>query len=87
VKARLRRLLDRGRRMALGPVLHRIDVLAEENDRRLDEINKRLDDFEALLQMVEGRVATVAERTITAQESQARLARRVDEIEKLLADE
>lgn len=86
MKARLRRLLDRVRRAALGPVLHRIDVLAEDTEQRLDAINKRLDDFETLLQMVEGRAATVAERTIAAQESQARLARRVDEIEKLLAE-
>ena len=87
MKGRLRRLLDRARRLALGPVLHRIDILAEDHQRRLDDINKRLDDFEALLQMVEGRAATMAERTIVAQESQARLDRRVEEIEKLLSDQ
>lgn len=82
MRARLRQVLTRLRELALGPALHRLDILSE----RMDEMGKRLSDLEAVLQAVEGRAATVTERSVAQQESQARLDRRVEEIEKLLSE-
>jgi hypothetical protein len=86
MKARLRRLLGRPREVALGPVLHRIDVLAEDIGARLDGLTRRVEDLEAVVQAVDGRAATAAERAVAQHESGARLARRVEEIERLLSE-
>lgn len=86
MKARLRRLASRLRRAALGPLLAHVDEVADGTNRRLDELTKRVSDMEAILQAVEGRAATVSERAVIQQESHARLARRLDEIEKLLSE-
>ncbi len=86
MRGRLRRLLTRVRDKALAPVTGRLDALSESTERRLDELAKRVGDLEALMQAVEGRAATVTERSVTQHESQLRLARRVDEIEKLLSE-
>ncbi len=86
MRARLARLFSRIRDKALWPVMTRLDALAESTERRLDELTKRVGDLEAVVQAVEGRAATVTERSVTQQESQLRLARRVDEIEKLLSE-
>ena len=86
MKARLRRLLSRVRGLALRPVIERLDSLNDLATTRLEDLSKRVTELEVLLQAVEGRAATVSERSVTQQESQARLARRVDEIEKLLSE-
>lgn len=86
MKARLRRFLGRVRHAALAPVLARLDVLDETTAQRLDELSKRVHELETAVQIVEGRSATVTERSVTQQESLVRLARRVDEIEKLLSE-
>jgi hypothetical protein len=86
MKARVRRFVGRAREMALGPVLHRIDVLADDTSTRLDGLTKRIEDLEAVLQAVEGRAATTTERSVAQYESEARLARRVEEIERLLSE-
>lgn len=86
MKAQLRRTLSRARALALRPVIERLDALTDTTTRRLDELSKRVTDIEVVLQAVEGRAATVTERSVTQQESQARLTRRVDEIEKLLSE-
>lgn len=86
MKARLRRFLGRVRNAALAPVLARLDALGETTTQRLDELSKRVHELETAVQIVEGRSATVTERSVTQQESLVRLARRVDEIEKLLSE-
>lgn len=85
MKARLRQGLSRARAAALRPITERLDAMNATTTARLDELAKRVTDLEVVLQAVEGRAATVTERSVTQQESQARLARRVDEIEKLLS--
>ena len=86
MRARLRQGLSRVRAAALRPVIERVDALNDTTTTRLDELAKRVSDMEATLQAVEGRAATVTERSVAQQESQARLARRLDEIEKLLSE-
>lgn len=86
VKAELRRVVFDLRLKALGPVIARLDVLTDETTRRLDDLAKRVTDMEVTIQAMEGRSATLAERNVAQQESQARLSRRLDEIEKLLSE-
>lgn len=86
MRSRLRRGLSRARAVVLRPVLERIDALNDATTTRLDELSKRVTDMEVVLQAVEGRAATVTERSVAQQESQARLSRRLDEIEKLLSE-
>ena len=85
MRARFRQTLSRVRSLALRPVIERLDALNQVTTVRLDELSKRVSEMEAVLQAVEGRAATVSERSVAQHESQARLARRVDEIEKLLS--
>jgi hypothetical protein len=86
VPERVRGLFGRARVMALGPALHRIDVLAEETTARLDDLARHLREIDAMLHVVEGRAATATEWSVAERESQARLALRVEEIEKLLSE-
>ena len=86
MRARVRRLAGRAREMALWPVLQRIDALADSTPTRLDGLTKRIEDLEVVLQAVEGRAATATERTAVQYESEGRLARRVEEIERLLSE-
>lgn len=86
MKARMRQGLSRARAAALRPVIERLDALNDTTTARLDELAKRVTDLEVVLQAVEGRAATVTERSVAQQESQTRLARRLDEIEKLLSE-
>ncbi|HWE57392.1 MAG TPA: hypothetical protein VG435_17940 [Acidimicrobiales bacterium] len=86
VKSEIRRVLFDLRQKALGPVIARLDVLTDETTRRLDELAKRVTDMEVTIQAMEGRSATLGERDVAHKESQARLSRRLDEIEKLLSD-
>jgi DNA anti-recombination protein RmuC len=84
VKARLRSLLIRARDRALAPMTERLDAISGETSRRLDELAERVGDLEVLLQVIDGRAATITERSVSQEESRARLARRVEEIERLL---
>jgi hypothetical protein len=62
----------------------RFDMLDERLDRtdqRLEVLARRLDDLEVLIQSVGGRLSTLAEAPV---ESEARILRRVEEIERLL---
>ncbi|HET6965536.1 MAG TPA: hypothetical protein VFH58_12245 [Acidimicrobiales bacterium] len=74
------------RNAAIAPLMARLDALDETTAQRLDELSKRVHELETAVQIVEGRSATVTERSVTQQESVVRLARRVDEIEKLLSE-
>jgi hypothetical protein len=85
VKALARRLLIRTRGWALGPVLGRLEAMEASMGGRLDELTKRVDEMDAVVQMLEARAATGAERSVTQSESQARLARRIQEIERRMA--
>lgn len=85
MKARLRSLLARLRYALFKPILVRLDALSDSTSTQLDDLAKRLESLEAVVQMIEGRSGTLTERSVAQQESQARLARRVDEIEKLLS--
>lgn len=77
----MRILLMRGRDRAISPVMGRFDAV----EKALDVLSRRLDEIDALIQSLEGRVATVTERHSAHGETEARLARRVEEIEKLMA--
>jgi hypothetical protein len=68
----------------LTPVIGRFDQLDERldaTDRRLEALARRLDDLEVLIQSAGSRLSTLAEAPA---ESEARILRRVEEIEKLL---
>jgi hypothetical protein len=76
----LRSRVLRLRQQALSPVLHRLDVLSAD----LRALSARLDGIDALVQVLEGRVATASERTVMYVESEARLRSRIEAIEELL---
>lgn len=82
--ASARRLLARTRDRALAPVLTRLDGMQASTDSRLDELARRVAAMEQVMEILDGRAATVTERSVAHGESQARLARRLEEIEKLL---
>ncbi len=82
----VRRVVRRGRAAILGPLMERIDLMATETATRLDQLTKRLEELEVVVQAIEGRAATVTERSTAQVESQGRINRRLEEIEKLLAD-
>ena len=84
VKARIRGLLVKGRDRAIAPLVSRLDRLQASNDSRLDELNRRVAGIEAIIEILEGRAATVTERSVAQGESQIRLSRRLAEIEKML---
>jgi len=75
------------RRRVFSPLLARFDVLdrrLDDVESRLDRLARRVDDIEALIQATDGRVSTMSDRTLGLTESEARTARRVEEIERLL---
>lgn len=84
VKARVRSLLVRGRDRAIAPVMARLDRMQESTDNRLDELTRRVAGIEQIIEILEGRAATVTERSMAQGESQTRLARRLADIEKML---
>lgn len=84
LKARIRGLLVKGRDRAIAPLVSRLDRLQASNDSRLDELNRRVAGIEAIIEILEGRAATVTERSVAQGESQIRLSRRLAEIEKML---
>ena len=81
MKARIRALAVRLREKALGPVLFKLDQMSES----IEQLGKRVTELEIVVQSMDGRAASAVERSVRQDESQARLARRVEEIEKLLS--
>jgi transposase len=68
----------------LTPVIGRFDQLDERldaTDALLAQLVRRIDDLEVLIQSAGARVSTLAEAPV---ESEARILRRVEEIERLL---
>lgn len=68
------------RTQLFGPILERFDGL----DGRLERLERRLDDVQVLLELVSARVSARAETSLGAVESEARIARRLEEVERLL---
>ncbi len=86
MKPPVRQIVVRSRDRVLNPVVSRLEAMQQEISSRLDELSRRVADMEAVLQMMDGRAAAGAERSVTVEESQARLDRRLAAIEELLAD-
>lgn len=86
VSTRARRLADRVSRRFVSPVIERIESLERSSNDRLEAISSRLAAIEVALEALEGRAATAAERSVGREETQARLERRLAEIEELLAE-
>ena len=87
MKGRLRDLLVGLRRRHFTPVLARFDFLdgrVDSLENRLEKISRRLDDIEALIQAIGTRASTLSEQSVGIVESEARIAKRVEEIERLL---
>jgi hypothetical protein len=80
VSKALRGALGRLRRAALRPVLSDLAEIGV----RLDHLSKRLDEIEAVLQTTQARASTVTEKAAEVSESQARMARRIEGIERIL---
>lgn len=83
-KAAARRLAVRARDRAIAPVMTRLDGMQASTDARLEELSRRVAGVERIIEILDGRAATVTERSVAQGESQARLVRRLEEIEKLL---
>jgi hypothetical protein len=64
----------------LDAINRRLDVI----EGRLTALSTRLDEIEDLVQRIGTRAAAQTERSLVAAESEARMARRVEEIERLL---
>ncbi len=79
-----RRMMVRARDRAIAPLMTRLDGLQASTDARLDELSRRVASMEKIIEILDGRAATVTERSVAQGESQVRLARRLEEIEKLL---
>lgn len=79
-----RRVLVQVRDRAIAPLMARLDGLQASTDSRLDELSRRVASMEKIIEILDGRAATVTERSVAQGESQVRLARRLAEIEKLL---
>ncbi len=86
VRARVRGLLVRGRDRAIAPIVSRLDRMQASTDSRLDELSRRVASIEAIIEILEGRAATVTERSVAQGESQVRLSRRLAEIERMLGE-
>lgn len=84
VKTLVRGLLVRGRDRAIAPLVAQMDRMQTSTDSRLDELTRRVAGIEAVIEILEGRAATVTERSVAQGESHVRLARRLGEIEKML---
>jgi hypothetical protein len=71
----------------MQPVVEHLDAINRRLDSiegRLTALSTRLDEVEELVQLIGTRAAAHTERSLGAAESEARLARRVEEIERLL---
>lgn len=74
---------------AMAPVIARLDqiaVLTGQLSARIDDLSSRISAMERLLDEMEARTATVTERQYAYEEDRIRTARRLEEIEKLLAE-
>ena len=87
MKAYLRQLVRRARGVALAPLIERIEFMSAETSSRLDQLTKRIEEIEVVVQAIEGRAATISERSTAQTESQRRVTRRLEEIEKLLSEQ
>jgi hypothetical protein len=76
----LRKLRAGLRGQLLEPVLDRLDAA----ERQRDHLEHRLDDLQALLEQVSARLSARTETSLAATESEARIARRLEELERLL---
>lgn len=66
--------------VAMEPITTRLDAI----DRRLEAVERWIADIDTLLVAMSGRASTLAEQYGGLLESEARLARRVEEIERML---
>lgn len=86
----MRGAVGRLRDRTFAPLYARLDQVATLTgvlSARIDDLTTRVESLEGLLATMEARTATVTERQFSYEEDQARLARRLEEIEKLLAAE
>jgi hypothetical protein len=84
VNEHLARAIARVERRLLAQVLARLDVIEarlEDTTGRLDDLQTRAADAEAL---TAARVASTTEQMVGVLESDARMARRFEEIERIL---
>jgi len=71
----------------MRPLLARlaeINIRLDAIDQRIAAIGRRVDEIELLIQVTGTRVATLTEHSVAVAESEARMARRVEDIERLL---
>ena len=85
MRRRLRALLGRSFRAVHYPSLARLDAMEASLDTRLDSVIRRVDELAAMIQSADGRAAVASERSAAQAETNSRLARRLEEIERLLA--
>ena len=83
MSGRTRSAMGRAARPLLGR-LDRILTHLDELDERLQRIERRLEDMDTFVAQTGARVSTVVERSRLAAESEARTARRINELERLL---
>jgi hypothetical protein len=72
------------RRYVVGPLQRPVIERFDQIERRLDRLESRLDGLQTLLEEVSARSSARTEAANAAAESGARMARRVEEIERLL---
>jgi hypothetical protein len=80
MRQRLRDSLVLMRTRAYAPLMHRFDLI----DTRLTAVESRLADVESQIQIEAARSSTVNGRAIRASETEARLSKRIQAIERLL---
>jgi type II secretory pathway component PulM len=83
----MRRVLSGLARWLLHPLLERLEAIhhrLESIEARLAVLSGRLDEVEELVQAIGTRASIQTERSLASGESEARTARRIQEIERLL---
>lgn len=89
VKGALGRCLRRLRGQALTPVLAQLEATTAavtDLSARIDGLSERVGALEAVVATIQARTASVTERQFAYDDDRLRLDRRLDSIEKLLAD-
>jgi hypothetical protein len=76
----LRKLRAAVRHQLLVPVLERLDA----TDRKLDHLEHRMDDLQVLIEQVSARLSARTETMLAGVESEGRIARRLEELERQL---
>jgi chromosome segregation ATPase len=84
LRDRLSSFLRGLRRRMLTPVLARLDERLDPVDERLERLARRLDEIEVMLETTAARASTLTEESLGVVESELRLSRRLEEIERLL---